>query len=158
GQWVPARPRRSPSSSVASAPSLNFHLWVEYTMNRAGFDRTARPARLFAWAPAGAALAVSFAAAAASGIRVRHAPPAHDSGVFKGLVNKFNRSQSDVRVQLKAFASVAEIERAISPATKRDDKPHLAQLEENRAPGGAGRSYVQPLNALLATHPIKNAQ
>lgn len=143
---------------MASAPSLNFHFWVEHTMNRAGFDRTARPARVFAWASAVAALAVSFGAAAATDIRVWHALPAHNAEVFKGLVNEFNRSQSDVRVQLKAFASVAEIERAISTAKKRDDKPHLAQLEENRAPGGAGRSYVQPLHALLATHPIKNAK
>ena len=82
----------------------------------------------------------------------------HNAKVFEGLVNDFNRSQSDVKVRLKAFASLAEIEKAIAGATKRDDKPHLAQLEENRAPDNAARSYVQPLHALLATHPIKNAK
>jgi len=127
-------------------------------MNRSGFGRTARPARVFAWASAVAALAVSFGASAATDVRVWHALPPHNADVFKSLVNDFNRSQSDVRVQLKSFGSVAEIERAIAAAKKREDKPHLAQLEENRAPGGAARSYVQPLHVLLATHPIKNAK
>jgi len=105
-----------------------------------------------------AALAVSFGASAATDIRVWHALPPHNAEVFKGLVNDFNRSQKDVRVQLKSFDSVAEIERTIAAAKKRDDKPHIAQLEENRAPDGGARSYVQPLHALLATHPIKNAK
>src|SRR5690606_28272864 len=118
-------------------------------MNRSGFGRTARPARVFAWASAVAALAVSFGASAATDVRVWHALPPHNADVFKSQVNDFNRSQSDVRVQLKSFRSVAAIERTIAAAKK---------LEENRAPGGAARSYAQPLHVLLATHPIKNAK
>ncbi|NYT24080.1 extracellular solute-binding protein [Alcaligenaceae bacterium] len=127
-------------------------------MNRSRYARTARPARVFAWASATVAIALSFAASAATDIRVWHALNPHNAKVFEGLVNDFNRSQSDVKVRLKAFASLAEIEKAIAGAKKRDDKPHLAQLEENRAPDNAARSYVQPLHALLATHPIKNAK
>jgi len=127
-------------------------------MNRSGFARTARPARVFAWASAVAALAVSFGASAATDIRVWHALPPHNAEVFESLASEFNRSQSDVRVRLKSFDSLAEIDRAIAAAKKREDKPHLAQLEENRAPDGGARPYVQPLHALLATHPVKNAK
>ena len=127
-------------------------------MNRTRFVRTARPARVFAWAAACAALAASFGASAATDIRVWHALNPHNAAVFEGLVNEFNRSQSDFRVRLKSFDSVREIEDTIASAKKRDDKPHLAQLEENRAPDGAARSFVQPLYALLAKHPIKDAK
>jgi len=103
-------------------------------------------------------MAVSCGASAATDIRVWHALSPHNAEAFKQQVNDFNRSQSDVKVHLKAFRSVEDIERAIAAAKKREDKPHLAQLEENRAPDGVGRSYVQPLHALLATHPIKDAK
>lgn len=125
-------------------------------MNRTRTVRSACPARVFACAAAFAAMAASFGASAATDIRVWHALPSHNAEVFEGLVKEFNRSQSDVRVRLKAFSSPYEIEKAIAAAKKRDDKPHLAQLEENRAPDG--RSFVQPLHALLAKYPVKNAK
>ncbi len=127
-------------------------------MNRARFARTATSARVLAWASATAALAMAFSASAATDIRVWHALTPHNAEVFEDLVKEFNRSQSDYRVRLKRFKSTAEIEASIQSAKSRDDKPHLAQLEENRAPDGGARSYVQPLHALLATHPIKNAK
>lgn len=127
-------------------------------MNFSRFVRTARPARIFAWASAAAAMAMAFGASAATDIRVWHALPSHNADVFEDLVSQFNRAQSDVNVRLKAFKSTAEIEQAIAGAKKRDDKPHLAQLEENRAPEAGARSFVQPLHALLATHPIKDAK
>ena len=127
-------------------------------MNRARFARTAKPARVFAWASAAAAMVMAFGASATTEIRVWHALAPHNAEVFEDLVKEFNRSQKDAKVQLKAFKSTAEIESAINGAKKREDKPHLAQLEENRAPDSAARSFVQPLHALLASHPIKNAK
>lgn len=127
-------------------------------MNQSRYARTARSARVFAWASAAAAMAMAFGAHAATEIRVWHALTPHNAKVFEDLVKEFNRSQSDAKVTLKAFKSTAEVEKAIKAAKSRDDKPHLAQLEENRAPDGGARSFVQPLHALLATHPIKNAK
>lgn len=127
-------------------------------MNQARFARTAGSARGFAWASAVVAMTMAFDASAATEIRVWHALTPHNAKVFEGLVKDFNRSQKETKVQLKAFKSTAEIESAIKAAKSRDDKPHLAQLEENRAPDGGARSFVQPLHALLATHPIKNAK
>ncbi len=127
-------------------------------MNRSGYVRTASTARVLAWASATVAIAASFGASAATDIRVWHALNPHNADAFESMVNDFNRSQSDVKVRLKAFKSLDEVEKAIAGAKKREDKPHLAQLEENWAPENGGRSFVQPLYALLATHPIKNAK
>ncbi len=127
-------------------------------MNRTRYARSARPARAFAWASAAVAIAAHWSVSAATDVRVWHALSPHNAKVFESLVSDFNRSQSDVRVKLKAFRSTAEIEAAIAKAKKRDDKPHIAQLEENRAPAGGERSYIQPLHALLATHPVKDAK
>ena len=113
--------------------------------------------RAFAWATVALASVFSVSASAATDIRVWHALSPHNASVFENLVNDFNRSQSDFKVKLKAFNSVAEVEKAVASAKKREDRPHLAQLEENRAPDGAARSYVQPLYVMLANHPIKGA-
>jgi len=103
-------------------------------------------------------MALAFGASAATDIRVWHALTPHNAKVFEALVKDFNRSQKDVQVRLKAFDSTAQIEKAIESAKMREDKPHLAQLEENRAPEAGVRSYIQPLHAMLATHPIKDAK
>lgn len=126
-------------------------------MNRSRFARTAKSARVLAWTSAAVAMSMAFGVSAATDIRVWHALTPHNAQVFEDLVKEFNRSQKDAKVQLKSFKSTAEIEKAIKSAKSRDDKPHLAQLEENRAPDAGARSFVQPLHALLATHPIKNA-
>lgn len=143
---------------MVGGPNPCFHFWVERAMNRTRFARRAVSARAFAWASAAATIAVHWSAFAATDVRVWHALPPHNAEVFESLVNEFNRSQSDVRVKLKAFRSTAEIEQAIARAKSRDDKPHIAQLEENRAPDGGERPYIQPLHALLAAHPIKDAK
>src|SRR5690606_2117050 len=76
-----------------------------------------------------------------------------------GLVKDFNRSQKDVEVKLKSFSSTEDIEAAIAAAKSRDDKPHLAQLDDQRSQADLqNRSYIQPLHTLLAKHPIKNAK
>ncbi|NLC35368.1 MAG: extracellular solute-binding protein [Alcaligenaceae bacterium] len=126
-------------------------------MNRSRFARTTKSARVLAWASATVATMMAFGATAATDIRVWHALTPHNAEVFEDQVKAFNRSQSDVRVRLKAFSSTAELERAIESAEKRDDKPHIAQLEENRAPEAGARSFIQPLHALLAHHPIQDA-
>src|SRR5690606_929666 len=126
-------------------------------MNRSRTARMAKPARALAWATAALATVFSVSALAATDIRVWHALSDHNADVFEALVDDFNRSQSDVKVRLKAFSSTEEVEKAVAAAKKRDDRPHLAQLEENRAPDAAARSYIQPLHTMLATHPIKGA-
>lgn len=125
-------------------------------------DRSVRffskPARL-AWAGAGAMLLCSTVAVAATDVRVWHALSPHNKDVFEGLVKDFNRSQKDVMVKLKAFDSPDAVEAAIEAAKSRDDKPHLAQLDDHRSQNDlASRDYVQPLHALLAKHPIKDAK
>src|SRR5690606_26153289 len=78
---------------------------------------------------------------------------------FEDLVKDFNKEQDDVRVKLKAFDREEDVEAALAAAKKRDDRPQLVQLDDDRAPDEvAGRSYIQPLNTLLAKHPIQDAK
>src|SRR3546814_10301894 len=115
--------------------------------------------RRFAWASAGAMLLSSMAVSAATEVRVWHSLSPYNKDVFEKLVKVFNRDQKDVTVKLKAFGSEEEIEAALAAAKKRDDRPQLVQLDDDRAPDEvAGRSYIQPLHALLAKHPIKDAK
>lgn len=115
--------------------------------------------RKLAWASAGAMLLTSMAASAATEVRVWHSLSPYNKEVFEGLVKDFNRDQKEVTVKLKAFGSEEEIEAALAAAKKRDDRPQLVQLDDDRAPDEvAGRSYIQPLHALLAKHPIKDAK
>ena len=115
--------------------------------------------RKLAWASAGAMLLTSMAASAATEVRIWHSLSSYNKEVFEGLVKDFNRDQKDVTVKLKAFGSEEEIEAALDAAKKRDDRPQLVQLDDDRAPDEvAGRSYIQPLHALLAKYPIKDAK
>lgn len=115
--------------------------------------------RKLAWATAGSLVLWSVAASAATQVTVWHALNPHNKEVFEDLVKDFNKDQKDVQVQLKAFDSQDEIEAALAAAKKRDDRPQLAQLDDNHAPDEiASRSYIQPLHALLAKHPIKNVK
>ncbi|MFW7343642.1 extracellular solute-binding protein [Pollutimonas sp. H1-120] len=115
--------------------------------------------RKLAWASAGAMLLTSMAASAATEVRVWHSLSPYNKEVFESLVKDFNRDQKEVTVKLKAFGSEEEIEAALDAAKKRDDRPQLVQLDDDRAPDEvAGRSYIQPLHALLAKYPIKDAK
>jgi multiple sugar transport system substrate-binding protein len=118
----------------------------------------AKPSHL-AWAGVSAMLLCSTAAVAATDVRVWHALNPHNKEVFEDLVKEFNRSQKDVDVKLKSFSSPEEIEAAIEAAKSRDDRPHLAQLDDQRSQAGlTNRSHLQPMHALLAKHPIKDAK
>src|SRR5690606_18012330 len=115
--------------------------------------------RKLAWASAGAMLLTSMAASAATEVRIWHSLSPYNKEVFESLVKDFNRDQKEVTVKLKAFGSEEEIEAALDAAKKRDDRPQLVQLDDDRAPDEvAGRSYIQPLHALLAKYHIKDAK
>lgn len=112
-----------------------------------------------AWASVGAILMTPMAVFAATDIQVWHSLNPYNKEVFEDLVKDFNKEQGDVKVKLKAFDREEDVEAALAAAKKRDDRPQLVQLDDDRAPDEvAGRSYIQPLNALLAKHPIKDAE
>ncbi|MBF6617379.1 MAG: extracellular solute-binding protein [Candidimonas sp.] len=116
-------------------------------------------ARKLAWMTAGGLLLSSLAATAATEVRIWHSLSSYNAEVFEDLVDDFNKDQKDVKVKLKSFESEEAIEAALAAAKKRDDRPHLVQLDDDRSPEEiAGRSYIQPLHALLAHHPIKDAK
>ncbi|MDS1141895.1 extracellular solute-binding protein [Pusillimonas sp. SM2304] len=128
-------------------------------MKRPWFFDAPCSGRTIAWASAGAMLMASMAAAAATDIEVWHSLNPYNKGVFEDLVKDFNKEQKDVKVKLKAFDREDDIEAALAGAKKREDRPQLVQLDDDRAPDEvAGRSYIQPLNTLLAKHPIKDAK
>ncbi|MGB6103740.1 MAG: extracellular solute-binding protein [Pusillimonas sp.] len=114
--------------------------------------------RKLAWMSAGAML-LSSMAASATDVMVWHSLNPYNKEVFETLVKDFNKEQKDVKVRLKAFDTEDDIEAALAAAQKRDDRPQLVQLDDDRAPDEvAGRSYIQPLNTLLAKHPIPDAK
>lgn len=105
-----------------------------------------------------ALLASSLSIASAAEVDVWHALAPHNKTVFEDLVKQFNRHSKGTRVKLKAFDSSEAIDAALSRIDKDQDRPHLVQLDEARLPDvAAKRSYIQPLHAMLARHPIENA-
>jgi multiple sugar transport system substrate-binding protein len=122
------------------------------------FFHAAASARTLAWTSAGALLLSSIAVSATE-VRVWHSLTPHNEKVFQDLVKDFNKEQKEVKVVLKAFDDEDAIEAALAASKKRDDKPQLVQLDDNRSPDEiARRSYIQPLHTLLAKHPIKDAK
>lgn len=115
--------------------------------------------RGLAWASAGALLLSSAAATAATEIRVWHSLSPYNKEVFEDLIKDFNKEQKDIKVSLRAFDNEDAVEAALAAAKKRDDRPNLVQLDDDRAPEEvAGRSYIQPMHALLGKYPIKDAK
>lgn len=115
--------------------------------------------RALALMTAGTLLAWSAGASAATEVRVWHSLNPYNKAKFEDLVKDFNKDQKEVAVKLKAFDSEAAVEKALVAATKRDDRPHLVQLDDDRSPEKMSKlSYIQPLHALLAKHPIKDAK
>lgn len=115
--------------------------------------------RRLAWASAGSLLLCSMAVSAATDIQVWHSLNPYNKEVFEDLVKDFNKGQKNVKVQLKSFDSPQEIEAALGKVKKAEDKPSLVQLDDSRAPDNiATRSYIQPLHALVAKYPIKDAK
>ncbi|MGG4775027.1 extracellular solute-binding protein [Alcaligenaceae bacterium 429] len=87
------------------------------------------------------------AASAATDIQVWHALPEYNKVVFEELVRNYNRSQDDVRVNLRAFESEDQLDTALQADSS---KPNLFQMGETSGLDDvAQRSYVQPMHALL---------
>jgi len=108
-----------------------------------GFLRLGRHA---AWALV-AALAAG-PAFAATDIQVWHAMDEHHAEVFEDLVKAYNRSQSEVRVQLRTFEGEQQLEAALQAAAKADNLPALFDLgDDHTLDEIAGRGYVQPFYA-----------
>src|SRR5690606_10635216 len=83
----------------------------------------------------------------------------YNKEVFEDLIKDFNKEQKDIKVSLRAFDNEDAVEAALAAAKKRDDRPNLVQLDDDRAPEEvAGRSYIQPMHALLGKYPIKDAK
>jgi multiple sugar transport system substrate-binding protein len=123
------------------------------------FGEVCGSARKLAWASAGVLLVSAMGVSAATEVRVWHSLNPHNKKAFETLVKDFNKTQKEVSVDLKAFDSQDAIEAALAAAKKRDDKPHLVQLDDTRAPDDiAKRSYIQPLHVLAAKHPVKDAK
>ncbi len=115
--------------------------------------------RRLALISAGCLLMSSMAATAATDIRVWHSLNPYNKQAFEDLVKDFNKDQKEVKVVLKAFDTPEQIEAALENAKKRDDKPHLVQLDDSRSPDNiASRSYIQPLHALMAKYPVKDTK
>lgn len=111
------------------------------------------------WASAGVLLASSMAASAATEIKVWHSLNPHNKDVFESLIKDFNKQQQDIKVVLNAFDSQEAVDAALALIDAPRNKPHLVQLDDQRAPDDiAKRSYIQPMYALLAKHPIKDAK
>src|SRR3546814_5139223 len=81
---------------------------------------------------AGAILLSSTAAMAANDVALWHSLNPHNKGVFEDLVKDFNKEQDEVRVKLKAFDNENALEAALAAAKKRDDRPQLVQLADDR--------------------------
>ena len=108
---------------------------------------------------AGAMLLCSTTAMAATDVVLWHSLNPYNKEVFEDLVDDFNSEQDDVRVRVKSFDSEEDIEAALAAAKKHEDRPQLVQLDDDRSPEKvAGLSYIQPLNTMLAKHPIKDAK
>src|SRR3546814_5255407 len=87
---------------------------------------------------------------AANDVVLWHSLNPYNKGVFEDLVKDFNKEQDEVKVRLKAFDNENAIEAALAAAKKRDDRPQLVQLDDDRSPEEvASRPYIQPLNTLL---------
>ncbi len=128
-------------------------------MNQYRFFGALGSGRRLAWISAGAFLAPSLAASAATSIQVWHSLNPHNKEVFESLVKDFNKDQKEVKVELKAFSTSQDIEAALAKVQKREDKPSLVQLDDSRAPDEiVERSYIQPLHALIAKYPVKDAK
>ncbi|NYT61347.1 extracellular solute-binding protein [Alcaligenaceae bacterium] len=125
-------------------------------MKQHGFLGALVCGRHLAWMSAGALLVSSMAAAAATDIQVWHTLNPYNSKVFENLVKDFNKSQKDVKVELKAFNTPEDIEAALAKTTKQN-KPNLVQLDDARAPDDiAKRPYIVPLHILAAKYPVKD--
>jgi len=101
-----------------------------------------------------AALLFGSTALAAVDIQVWTALNSHNQDEFERLVRDFNRSQSDVKVSVKAHDTEASLEQVMQAGK---DLPNLVQLGEmSGLDEVADRSYIMPMHTLLAREKMDN--
>ncbi|WP_019938690.1 extracellular solute-binding protein [Bordetella sp. FB-8] len=124
-------------------------------MKKSQFPRVLR-----AWL-AGAALAAlaPAAAQASTQIQVWHTLTGTNKSEFEKLVKQYNKEQSGVEVNLRAFVSEAELKQAAGVAIRAKQAPNLMELADNHSPEVvAEHAAIKPLYELLAKYPIKDAK
>ncbi|WP_066454504.1 extracellular solute-binding protein [Castellaniella caeni] len=83
----------------------------------------------------------------------------HNAEAFQSLVKAYNRSQSAVQVQVRAFDTPAALNQALDGAARGKGLPALAQLGDSHTLEEiSARSYVQPLYTLQKSGPLKNVR
>lgn len=103
-----------------------------------------------------AALLYGSAALAAVDIQVWTSLNPHNQAEFEKLVRDFNRSQKDVKVEVKAYDSDAALDQALQAASGAQ-LPNLVQLGEmSGLDEVADRSYILPMHTLLAKENLGN--
>lgn len=94
-------------------------------------------------------------ALAATDVPLWHSLTGHNAGVLQDLVKAYNRSQSEVRVQLRAFNTPEELDLALGAADS-GSLPALAQLGDTHMLDQiAQRPYVQPFHEVQKSGPFK---
>ncbi|HRL21641.1 MAG TPA: extracellular solute-binding protein [Alcaligenes sp.] len=103
-----------------------------------------------------AALLYGSAALAAVDIQVWTALNPHNQAEFEKLVKDFNRSQKDVKVEVKAHDSDTSLDQALR-AVSGAQLPNLVQLGEmSGLDEVADRPYILPMHTLLAKENLSN--
>ncbi len=115
-----------------------------------------------AWKQCVAAVAAALTAGAASAaekIQVWHAlDPAH-AAIFEAFVGEYNKSQSEVAVELSAAPDFTAMTAGVAQAIRDKRAPHFVQLPDFHNPEGVARdNRVLPLHELLAKNPIRDLQ
>lgn len=87
----------------------------------------------------------SLPALASTDISLWYSLQGNNADAFKSLVNSYNRSQSDVRVNLKSFNNAELLNRALDDASKVNTLPAIAHIGDTHTLDDvATRSYIQP--------------
>lgn len=114
-----------------------------------------------AWKQCVAALAAALvggtASAAAQKIQVWHALDPSHAAIFEAFVAQYNKSQSEVAVELSAAPTFQAMEAGVAQAIRDKRPPHFVQLPDLHNPEGVARdNRVLPLHELLAKHPVRD--
>lgn len=92
-------------------------------------------------------------------IEVWHTLSGANAQSFSDMVRDYNRSQSDVHVDLKAFSSPAQLEANALSDLPKGKGPNLLELPDNHSPEVVAESrYITPLYELLRRYPIKDVR
>lgn len=91
---------------------------------------------------AGCAVTTAYAS---TDITVWHSLQQNNAEAFKSLVKNYNNSQSDIKVNLRSFASAKDLEQALVKANENKSLPDIAHIGDTHTLDEvANRPYVQP--------------